>query len=60
MAKDTPETFYLKDYTPFGYDVESVHLTFRLTPETTRVISKIRFAPNRGRQTGPFSCMAKI
>ncbi|MEX0302790.1 MAG: aminopeptidase N [Leisingera sp.] len=45
MAKDTPQTFYLRDYTPFGYDVESVHLTFRLTPETTRVLSKIRFAP---------------
>ncbi|WP_435660302.1 aminopeptidase N [Leisingera caerulea] len=40
-----PKTFYLKDYTPFGYDVESVHLTFRLAPETTRVLSKIRFAP---------------
>ncbi|MBY6141709.1 aminopeptidase N [Leisingera daeponensis] len=45
MAKDTPQTFYLKDYTPFGYDVESVHLTFRLAPETTRVLSRIRFAP---------------
>ncbi|KIC39539.1 aminopeptidase N [Leisingera sp. ANG-M7] len=45
MAKDTPQTFYLKDYTPFGFDVEGVHLTFRLAPETTRVISKIRFAP---------------
>ncbi|MDC0657269.1 aminopeptidase N [Leisingera sp. SS27] len=40
-----PQTFYLKNYTPFGFDVESVHLTFRLTPETTRVLSKIRFAP---------------
>ncbi|OED48820.1 aminopeptidase N [Rhodobacteraceae bacterium (ex Bugula neritina AB1)] len=45
MAKDTPQTFYLKDYTPFGFDVESVQLTFRLTPETTRVLSKIRFVP---------------
>ncbi|CUH98223.1 aminopeptidase N [Leisingera aquaemixtae] len=40
-----PKTFYLKDYTPFGYDAESVHLTFRLAPETTRVISRIRFTP---------------
>ncbi|NIZ12356.1 aminopeptidase N [Phaeobacter sp. HF9A] len=39
-----PETFYLKDYTPFGFDVESVELTFRLAPETTRVLSRIRFA----------------
>jgi len=41
-----PETFYLKDYTPFGYVVERVELVFRLSPEATRVLSKIRFAPN--------------
>ncbi len=41
-----PETFYLKDYAPFGFVVESVELTFRLAPETTRVLSKIRFVPN--------------
>jgi aminopeptidase N len=54
MAKDTPETFYLKDYTPFGYDVESVHLTFHLAPETTRVRSKIRFAPKADAQDKQF------
>ncbi|PJE29745.1 aminopeptidase N [Pseudooceanicola antarcticus] len=42
----TGETIYLADYTPFGWTVEDVHLTFRLAPESTRVISKIRFVPN--------------
>ena len=42
----TPETIYLKDYTPFGFTVEEVHLTFRLAPRATRVLSRIRFAPN--------------
>ncbi|MBT8153701.1 aminopeptidase N [Epibacterium ulvae] len=40
-----PQTFYLKDYTPFGFDAEEVALTFKLAPEATRVISKIRFTP---------------
>ena len=43
-----PETFYLKDYKPFGFEVESVELIFRLAPEATRVLSKIRFAPREG------------
>ncbi|MDE4134444.1 aminopeptidase N [Phaeobacter sp. QD34_3] len=43
-----PETFYLKDYTPFGFEVVSVELTFRLAPNATRVISKIRFSPKPG------------
>ncbi|WP_417244745.1 aminopeptidase N [Celeribacter sp.] len=46
MKDAAPETIYLKDYTPFGYQIESVHLTFRLHPTATRVISKIAFAPN--------------
>ncbi len=37
---------FLKDYTPFGYEIRSVHLTFRLSPGATRVISRIEFAPN--------------
>ncbi|MBP0481758.1 aminopeptidase N [Sagittula salina] len=45
-AQVAPETVYLKDYTPFGWIIESVHLTFRLAPEATRVLSRIRFAPN--------------
>ena len=46
MKDAAPKTIYLKDYTPFGYVVESVHLTFKLAPRSTRVISKIAFAPN--------------
>jgi aminopeptidase N len=46
--QETPETFYLKDYTPFGFEVETVELTFRLAPSTTRVVSKIRFTPKPG------------
>ena len=46
MKDAAPKTIYLSDYTPFGYIVESVHLTFRLAPTSTRVISKISFAPN--------------
>lgn len=45
MRDAAPQTIYLKDYTPFGYNVDEVHLTFKLAPTTTRVISKIRFSP---------------
>ncbi|MFT4961831.1 MAG: aminopeptidase N [Paracoccaceae bacterium] len=40
------QTIFLKDYTPFGFLVESVHLTFDLAPNATRVTSKIAFRPN--------------
>ncbi|SLN27561.1 Aminopeptidase N [Pseudoruegeria aquimaris] len=46
MKDAAPQKIYLSDYTPFGYRVEEVHLTFRLAPEATRVLSRIRFAPN--------------
>ncbi|TNF20764.1 MAG: aminopeptidase N [Rhodobacteraceae bacterium] len=46
MKDASPQTIHLADYTPFGFTVESVHLTFRLAPSATRVLSKIRFAPN--------------
>ncbi|MCE0504155.1 aminopeptidase N [Roseivivax sp. GX 12232] len=46
MKDAAPTTIYLKDYKPFGYVVEDVHLTFRLSPGATRVLSRIRFAPN--------------
>ena len=46
MREPAPQTIYLKDYTAFGYIVEDVHLTFKLAPTATRVISRIRFAPN--------------
>ncbi|MFS4582660.1 aminopeptidase N [Phaeobacter sp. C3_T13_0] len=40
-----PETFYLKNYKPFGFEVDSVELTFLLSPNATRVLSKIQFSP---------------
>ncbi|MEL7133565.1 MAG: aminopeptidase N, partial [Pseudomonadota bacterium] len=46
MRDAAPQTVYLKDYTPFGYIVEEVHLTFDLAPSATRVTSRIRFSPN--------------
>ena len=46
MKDAAPQTIHLKDYTPFGYIVEEVALTFRLHPTATRVLSRIRFAPN--------------
>ena len=46
MRDAAPTTVYLKDYTPFGYLVDSVHLTFDLAPHATRVTSRIAFRPN--------------
>ncbi|HCQ65318.1 MAG TPA: aminopeptidase N [Rhodobacteraceae bacterium] len=37
---------HLADYTPPAYLVEDVHLTFRLSEDETRVLSRIRFRPN--------------
>ncbi|WP_299293409.1 aminopeptidase N [uncultured Tateyamaria sp.] len=46
MRDASPQTIYLREYTPFGYTVEEVHLTFDLAPSATRVTSRIKFAPN--------------
>jgi aminopeptidase N len=46
MKDASPQTIYLADYTPPPFLVENVHLTFRLSPENTRVISRIEFRPN--------------
>ncbi len=45
MAAD-PRTIYLKDYQPFAYQIDHVALTFRLAPQTTRVLATIGFAAN--------------
>ena len=45
--KDTAaQTIYLADYTPPAYLVDSVDLTFQLSPTATRVLSRIAFRPN--------------
>ena len=46
MRDAAPTTVYLKDYAPFGYLVDSVHLSFDLAPRATRVKSRIAFRPN--------------
>ncbi|SNS54326.1 aminopeptidase N [Antarctobacter heliothermus] len=46
MKDAAPVTIHLKDYTPFGWQLSDVHLTFHLAPKSTRVVSKIHFAPN--------------
>ncbi len=46
MKDAAPQKIYLADYTPPSFLVEDVHLTFKLAPKATRVISRIRFAPN--------------
>ncbi len=46
MSSDNTQKIYLKDYTAPAYLVDTVHLTFKLSPKSTRVISKIRFRPN--------------
>ena len=45
MRDAAPKTIYLADYTPFGFEVQSVDLTFDLHPTATRVKSRISFAP---------------
>jgi len=52
MKDASPLTIHLKDYRPFSHIVETVHLTFRLSPNATRVLAKIRFAPNPSAEPG--------
>ena len=46
MRDAAPKTIYLADYTPFGFIVDTVALTFDLSPHHTRVKSRIEFRPN--------------
>ena len=46
MKDAAPQKIYLSDYQVPNYLVEDVHLTFRLVPEATRVLSRITFRPN--------------
>ena len=54
MTEISAETIYLKDYKPFGYVVDSVHLTFQLHPTQTRVLARIAFRPNPATQDRSF------
>jgi len=46
MKDAAPQPIHLADYCPPSHLVEEVHLTFRLDPGATRVLSKIRFRAN--------------
>jgi aminopeptidase N len=46
MKDAAPETVRLQDYTPFGFALDSVELTFHLDPHATRVHSRIAFRPD--------------
>ena len=46
MTHAAPHTIYLADYTPPAYLIDTVHLTFQLAPNATRVVSRIAFRPN--------------
>ncbi|WP_224814560.1 aminopeptidase N [Hasllibacter sp. MH4015] len=41
-----PQPVRLADYTPFGFLIDAVHLSFTLHPTATRVKSRITFRPN--------------
>ena len=55
MKDAAPQTVYLSQYMVPGWLVESVHLTFRLAPTATRVISRIAFRPNPAAPRQPFT-----
>ncbi|MGJ8618037.1 MAG: hypothetical protein ACSHWS_14440, partial [Sulfitobacter sp.] len=46
MRDAAPQTIYLADYTPFGFEVDEVKLIFDLDPHHTSVKSRIAFRPN--------------
>jgi aminopeptidase N len=43
------ETIRLSDYRPFTHHVESVELLFRLHPNETRVVARLKLSPNPAR-----------
>ncbi|MDF1728189.1 MAG: M1 family aminopeptidase, partial [Sulfitobacter sp.] len=46
MRDAAPKTIRLSDYSPFGFTIDKVQLTFDLDPSATRVRSRIAFRPN--------------
>ncbi|MEY1555964.1 aminopeptidase N [Yoonia sp. R2331] len=46
MKDAAPQPIYLADYTPPSHLIDTVDLTFHLSPDATRVISRIAFRPN--------------
>jgi aminopeptidase N len=54
MTVAAPQTIYLADYTEFSHIIDSVELTFKLSPTATRVKSRIAFRPNPAAPKQPF------
>ena len=46
MKDVAPQPVRLADYAPPNWLIDSVHLTFKLAPSATRVLSRIAFRPN--------------
>ncbi len=54
MKDASPQTIYLSDYQPPNWLIGSTHLTLRLSPNATRVLSRIEFLPNPDAQSRDF------
>ena len=46
MSDSVPGKIYLRDYKPFGFLIDNVDLVFTLSPNATKVKSRICFLPN--------------
>jgi len=46
MPTQQNKVVYLKNYEPPAFLIDSVKLTFKLSPSKTKVTSEIRFKPN--------------
>jgi aminopeptidase N len=49
MTDQSPQPIRLADYQPYPFVVDHVGLTFRLSPDATRVVARMAFAPNPAR-----------
>ncbi len=54
MKDAQAQVIHLSDYKPFTHLIDAVHLTFRLDPSATRVVSRIAFRPNPASKGGDF------
>ncbi len=46
MKDAAPQPVYLADYRPYSHIVDQVDLTFRLSPQATRVLARLHLRPN--------------
>ncbi|MBT4778757.1 MAG: aminopeptidase N [Rhodobacteraceae bacterium] len=59
MPTQQNKVVYLKNYEPPAFLIDSVKLTFKLSPSKTRVTSEIRFKPNSKSSTKVFFLMGE-